>query len=63
MSKFIIEDAQISKSNTFQPLVSGDTPEVVNIAASLGKVAEWYDEISDIKTTIGNINSVLEEVL
>ena len=49
MSKFMIENVQISKASQFQPLVQSDEAEIVNIASTLGKVAEYYDEISAIK--------------
>ena len=51
----MIEDAQITKASTFEPIVSGNTPEVVNIASTLGKVAEYHDEIETSKTDISNM--------
>ena len=68
MSKFMIEDAQIQKASSFQPIVQGDTPEVVNIASTLGKVAEYYDEISAIKDgtnidSFGDVETALSEKL
>lgn len=68
MSKFMIENVQISKASQFQPLVQSDEAEIVNIASTLGKVAEYYDEISAIKDgtnidSFGDVETALSEKL
>ena len=55
MSKFMIENAQIAKASSFQPLVQGDTPEIVNIASTLGKVAEYHDEIERTNNILSDL--------
>lgn len=43
MSKFMIENARVSKNASYLPIVTSNTAENINIAGALGKIAKWYD--------------------
>ena len=44
---------RVNKESTFQPVVNTQLETDINLAGAVNKIAEWYDEITDLKTMKG----------